>query len=62
MVEAYYDKLAPNYKYFYTDWERSVEVQPAALDEELREFFRPQVSSVWDAAWGSVPRASAWQN
>ncbi len=52
MVEAYYDKLAPYYKYIYPDWERSVEYQAAALDEVIREFFGTQASTVLDAACG----------
>jgi len=52
MVEAYYDKLAPYYKYIYADWEKSVEVQAAALDEVIREFFGTQAYTVLDAACG----------
>ena len=52
MVDSYYDKLAPCYKYIYPDWERSAEYQAAALDEVIREYFGDQVSTVLDAACG----------
>ena len=52
MVEVYYDKLAPYYKYIYADWERSVEDQAAALDEVIREYFGEHISTVLDAACG----------
>ncbi len=52
MIDSYYDKLAPYYKYIYADWERSVEVQAAALDEVIREFFGDQAFTVLDVACG----------
>ena len=61
MVDSYYDKLAPCYKYIYPDWERSAEYQAAALDEVIREYFGDQVSTVLEPA-GLEPRASVWLN
>jgi len=52
MIDSYYDTLAPYYKYIYSDWERSVEYQAAALDEVIREYFGDQTSTVLDAACG----------
>ena len=52
MTEAYYDSLAPYYKFIYQDWEASVKRQAAALDSVIREFFGPNARHVLDAACG----------
>lgn len=52
MIEAYYNQLAPYYKFIYADWERSLTLQTAALDSVIREYFGDQISTVLDAACG----------
>ena len=52
MIDAYYDSLAPYYKYIYADWEASVQLQAAALDSVIREFIGPDTRRILDAACG----------
>lgn len=52
MIKAYYNQLAPYYKFIYADWERSLTIQAAALDSVIREYFGDQISTVLDAACG----------
>lgn len=52
MTEAYYNALAPYYKFIYLDWEASVKRQASALDGVIREFFGHNVRHVLDAACG----------
>ncbi len=52
MIDAYYDQLAPYYKFLFKDWEASITRQAAVLDGLMREHFGPQVRQVLDAACG----------
>lgn len=52
MTNAYYDQLAPYYKFLFKDWEASVSRQAAQLDGVIREYFGPQARRVLDAACG----------
>jgi SAM-dependent methyltransferase len=52
VTDAYYDQLAPYYKYMYQDWEASVSRQAAQLDGVIREYFGPRARRVLDAACG----------
>jgi len=51
-IDAYYDQLAPYYKYIYADWDASVKRQAAALDGVIREYFGSVARRVLDAACG----------
>jgi SAM-dependent methyltransferase len=51
MTEAYYDRLAPYYKFIYPDWDASVQRQALALDSVIREYW-PNAHSILDAACG----------
>jgi SAM-dependent methyltransferase len=52
VIEAFYDELAPYYKFLYADWEASVKRQAAALDGVIREFFGADARRILDAACG----------
>ncbi len=52
MTTAYYDALAPYYKYIYPDWDDSIERQSAALNSVIREFVAGTVHTVLDVACG----------
>ena len=52
MVRTFYDRLAPFYHLLYSDWERSIGRQGAALCMLLRELGVPPGAAVIDAACG----------
>jgi SAM-dependent methyltransferase len=52
MLEAYYNRLAPYYKYVYADWDASLQRQTGILDGVIREFFGDKVQRILDAACG----------
>lgn len=52
MTEAYYNALAPYYKFIYPDWEASVKRQATALGGVIREFYGHNVQHILDAACG----------
>ena len=52
MIEAYYNQLAPFYRYLFPDWEKSVVWHAQVLDSVIREFFGPQAHHILDAACG----------
>lgn len=52
MIEGFYDRLSPFYKYIFKDWDVSVDRQAAILDEIIREYFGENVRSILDAACG----------
>ena len=52
MVRTFYDRLAPMYHLLYSDWERSIGRQGAALSMLLRELGVPDGALVIDAACG----------
>lgn len=52
MIENFYDRLSPYYKYIFQDWDASVDRQAAVLDETIREYFGEKVHSILDAACG----------
>jgi SAM-dependent methyltransferase len=52
VIAAYYDQLAPYYKYLLQDWEASVSRQAAVLDGVIGEFFGPRARRLLDAACG----------
>lgn len=52
MIEAYYNALAPYYKFIYPDWEASVKRQASVLGGVIRELFGHNVQHILDAACG----------
>ena len=52
MTEAYYNNLAPYYKFIYPNWDASVQRQAGALDSVIREFVSEAASTVLDATCG----------
>ncbi len=52
MLDAYYNQLAPYYKYIYADWDASLQRQAKMLDGVIREYFGDRVQRVLDAACG----------
>jgi SAM-dependent methyltransferase len=52
MIEAYYNQLAPFYRYLFQDWEKSVVWHAQVLDSVMREYFGSQVHRILDAACG----------
>jgi SAM-dependent methyltransferase len=52
MLESYYNRLAPYYKYIYPDWEASLGRQATILDGVIREYFEGKVHRILDAACG----------
>jgi SAM-dependent methyltransferase len=52
MLETYYNRLAPYYKYIYADWEASLQRQAGILDDVIRQYFEEKVQHVLDAACG----------
>jgi SAM-dependent methyltransferase len=52
MIEAFYDHLAPYYKWLYADWDASVTRQASILDAVIREACGPVVRQILDAACG----------
>jgi SAM-dependent methyltransferase len=51
-IEAFYDNLAPYYKWLYADWDASVARHASILDAVIREAFGPHVREILDAACG----------
>jgi SAM-dependent methyltransferase len=52
VIEAYYNQLAPFYRYLFPDWERSVLWHAEVMDEVIQEYFGSRVRRVLDAACG----------
>jgi ubiquinone/menaquinone biosynthesis C-methylase UbiE len=52
MIEGFYDRLSPFYRYIFQDWNASLDRQAAILDEVIREYFGNHVRSILDAACG----------
>ena len=52
MLDAYYNRLAPYYKYIYADWDASLQRQAGMLDSVIREYFGDRVKHILDAACG----------
>jgi glycine/sarcosine N-methyltransferase len=52
MSEVFYDRLAPYYKYFYLDWDASVQRQAQALDSVIQETIGTTAKTVLDVACG----------
>jgi SAM-dependent methyltransferase len=52
VIEAFYDNLAPYYKWLHADWDASVTRQASILDGVIREVFGPDVREILDAACG----------
>lgn len=52
MVDAYYDQLAPYYRFLFPDWEKSVLWQAQFLNSLIQETFGPQARRILDAACG----------
>src|SRR5258706_7792614 len=52
MLEIFYDRLAPYYKFIYQDWEASVKRQASTLDDVIHEHFGNNVHTILDAACG----------
>jgi SAM-dependent methyltransferase len=52
VIESYYDRLAPFYRYLYRDWEESVLRHAQVLDGVIREYFGPHARRILDAACG----------
>jgi SAM-dependent methyltransferase len=50
--EAFYDHLAPYYKWLYADWNASVARQASILDAVIREVCGAHVEQILDAACG----------
>jgi len=51
-IEAFYDRLAPYYRWLYADWDASVARQASILDGVIREARGPRVQTILDAACG----------
>ena len=49
---AFYDDLAPLYKFIYVDWEESVDEQAKWLDGMIKQSFKGNIHSILDAACG----------
>lgn len=52
MTEAFYNRLAPYYKYIYHDWDASVQHQARILDGVIREYLGTGPKTVLDVACG----------
>jgi SAM-dependent methyltransferase len=52
MLDAYYNQLAPYYKYIYADWDASIQRQAGVLDGVIHEYFGDTVKRILDAACG----------
>ena len=52
MLDAYYNRLAPYYKYIYADWDASIQRQAGVLGSVIREYFGDKVQHILDAACG----------
>lgn len=52
MTEAFYNRLAPYYKYIYHDWDASVQRQARALDSVIQEYLGENAKTVLDVACG----------
>lgn len=52
MTEAYYNGLAPYYKFIYPDWDKSLQRQAEALDSVIQEFISETSKTVLDVACG----------
>lgn len=52
MTNAYYDVLAPYYKYIYEDWDSSTVHQAKIIDSVIKEFFGADVREILDVACG----------
>jgi len=51
-IEAFYDRLAPYYRWLYADWDASVVRHASLLDAVIREVCGPHVQQILDAACG----------
>jgi SAM-dependent methyltransferase len=51
-MEAFYDNLAPYYRWLYADWDAGVARQASLLDAVIREVCGPAVRQILDAACG----------
>ena len=51
-IEAFYDHLAPYYKWLYADWDAGVTRQASLLDAVIRDACGPHVRAILDAACG----------
>jgi SAM-dependent methyltransferase len=51
-IEAFYDDLAPYYKWLHTDWDASVTRQASILDTVIREICGTHPQQILDAACG----------
>jgi SAM-dependent methyltransferase len=51
-IAAFYDNLAPYYKWLYADWDSSVARQASILDSVIREFCGPDAQQILDATCG----------
>src|SRR5512145_2202003 len=52
MLQSFYDRLSPYYKYIFQDWSASIDRQSKVLDEIIHEYFGRDVHSILDAACG----------
>ena len=52
MIESFYDRLSPYYKYIFHDWNASVQRHANILDEIIHEYFGERVHQILDAACG----------
>lgn len=52
MIESFYDRLSPYYKYIFQDWNASVDRHAGILDGVIREYFGDDVHTILDAACG----------
>jgi SAM-dependent methyltransferase len=52
MLETYYNRLAPYYKYIYADWEAGIQRQAGILNDVIREYFGDKIQHILDAACG----------
>jgi SAM-dependent methyltransferase len=52
MIEGFYDRLSPFYRYIFQDWNASLDRQAAILDEVIREYFGTHIHFILDAACG----------
>lgn len=52
MIESFYDRLSPYYKYIFQDWNASVERHAAILDEVIHDYYGDRIHTILDAACG----------
>ena len=51
-VRTFYDELADDYHFLYSDWAASVQRQGVALDRVLRSELGDRGQRIWDCACG----------